>query len=133
MVAEALRERGHALISRSDLELFIAERALSEAHHELRKRVNAIEGQGRLTPTRAAHFLTRGVNLLDRHVSVVAEARYLPFERVARRRVPRDPDDWPTVAVALALDAAIWTQDYDFFGCGIAVWTTETLLAHLGG
>ena len=34
-------------------------------------------------------------------------------------------------ALALALEAAIWTSDNDFFGCGIATWTTDTLLIHL--
>ena len=33
-----------------------------------------------------------------------------------------------TVALSLALPAAIWTEDYDFFGCGCPTWTTETLL-----
>ncbi len=39
----------------------------------------------------------------------------------------------PTVALALALDCGIWTNDRDFFGCGLPVWVTETLRAHLGG
>jgi hypothetical protein len=33
--------------------------------------------------------------------------------------------------LALALDAAIWTLDGDFLGCGVATWTAETLLAEL--
>ena len=61
----------------------------------------------------------------------VAEADYHVHEVVARSRIPRDPDDWPTVAAALAVGADIWTSDADFLGCGIATWTTETLLAHL--
>jgi len=56
---------------------------------------------------------------------------YDGYEAVARSRIPRDPDDWHTVALAIATDAAIWTADADFLGCGIATWTTETLLAHL--
>jgi len=51
------------------------------------------------------------------------------METVARRRIPRDPDDWPTVALALVLEAHIWTHDHDFLGCGVATWTTQTLLA----
>jgi hypothetical protein len=27
----------------------------------------------------------------------------------------------------------IWTADQDFFGCGLTVWTTETLLRHPEG
>jgi len=37
----------------------------------------------------------------------------------------------PTVALALALDCGIWTTDNDFLGCGLPVWTPETLLLHL--
>ena len=53
------------------------------------------------------------------------------LEDVARRRVPRDPNDWPTVALALTLECGIWTADADFLGCGVATWTTETLQLHL--
>jgi hypothetical protein len=31
------------------------------------------------------------------------------------------------VATALALSAAIWTNDNDFLGTGVATWTTDTL------
>ncbi len=34
-------------------------------------------------------------------------------------------------ALALAIEAAIWTSDNDFLGCGVATWTTDTLLTHL--
>lgn len=58
---------------------------------------------------------------------------YPPLEAEARKRIPRDPNDWETVALALALPAAIWTEDYDFFGCGCPSWTTQTLLFQLQG
>jgi predicted nucleic acid-binding protein len=29
------------------------------------------------------------------------------------------------LALALALKAPIWTEDSDFFGCGVATWTTD--------
>jgi predicted nucleic acid-binding protein len=31
-----------------------------------------------------------------------------------------DPHDWPVVATALDLGAAIWTNDNDFLGTGVA-------------
>jgi predicted nucleic acid-binding protein len=59
-------------------------------------------------------------------VSVPAES-YLAFESQARARIGRrDPDDWPVVACALAADCPIWTEDADFFGSGVATWTTAT-------
>jgi len=36
----------------------------------------------------------------------------------------RDPDDWPVVACALLLNCPIWTEDRDFFGVGVPIWTT---------
>ena len=45
--------------------------------------------------------------------------------------VPRDPDDWPTVALAMVLDAGIWTGDADFRGCGLPTWATDTLPAEV--
>jgi predicted nucleic acid-binding protein len=62
---------------------------------------------------------------------------YSPFRMEASRRLGgRDPDDWPVLATALVLNCAIWTEDTDFFGAGVAVWTTdrvEIFLQELGG
>ena len=44
----------------------------------------------------------------------------------ARERLQgRDQDDWPYLARALVLDCPLWTEDRDFFGCGIPLWTTD--------
>ena len=37
----------------------------------------------------------------------------------------RDPEDWPILASALALGCPIWTEDTDFFRCGVATWTSD--------
>ena len=51
---------------------------------------------------------------------------YGQFEVEARERLDkRDPDDWQILASALALGCPIWTEDADFFGCGVATWTTD--------
>jgi len=58
-------------------------------------------------------------------VRPVDEDSYKPFEKEAKARLEgRDEDDWPVLATALALSCPIWTEDTDFFGTGIAVWTT---------
>ncbi|MEY4354549.1 MAG: hypothetical protein RLZZ609_2790 [Cyanobacteriota bacterium] len=44
----------------------------------------------------------------------------------------RDPADWPALALALQLECAIWTEDQDFFGTGVATWTTATVERYLG-
>jgi predicted nucleic acid-binding protein len=40
----------------------------------------------------------------------------------------RDPEDWPTVALALARELPIWSQDKDMETAGLVVYTTGRLL-----
>ncbi|MBN6742383.1 hypothetical protein JKG47_18055 [Acidithiobacillus sp. MC6.1] len=50
------------------------------------------------------------------------------WESLARARLAgRDEEDWPILATALTLDCPIWTEDADFFGVGVATWTTATI------
>ena len=49
----------------------------------------------------------------------------------AKARIKRHPVDWPVVAAALELDCPIWTDDQDFFGCGVATWSTATVELYL--
>jgi predicted nucleic acid-binding protein len=59
-------------------------------------------------------------------VQIVDADTYGSFEAIARERLSRrDEDDWPILATALALRCPIWTEDTDFFGCGVATWTTD--------
>ena len=67
-------------------------------------------------------------------IEIVEADLYTDFEVSARARmVGRDEDDWPVAAVALALDSPIWTEDRDFFGVGIATWTTNLVELYLSG
>ena len=53
------------------------------------------------------------------------EAEYKAMKPAALARIGlRDPDDWPILACALTLNCPIWTEDRDFFGTGVATWTT---------
>jgi PIN domain len=53
---------------------------------------------------------------------------YDEFETEARERLGgRDENDWPVLATALGLGCDSWTEDQDFFGTGIAVWTTNRI------
>jgi predicted nucleic acid-binding protein len=57
-----------------------------------------------------------------------------PLRDAAMERIgSRDPMDWPIVAAALALDCPIWTEDKDFFGSGMATWTTDRIEIYLRG
>ncbi len=132
LVAELLRQRGRALLSRADLRVVVAEEQWDETEHELGRRLALIVEQGRLTAEQA-HQLQQAVQALidDRAIEVIPRTIYAGHEATARRRVPRDPRDWPPVALALALDAAILTRDHDFLGCGCPTWTVDTLRDHL--
>ena len=70
--------------------------------------------------------LSASLEYLREIVEPVERELYGLFEAEARERLRgRDEDDWPVLATALALACAIWTEDTDFFGTGIAVWTTN--------
>lgn len=60
--------------------------------------------------------------------TIVDHDLYGDFETEARKRLgTRDPEDWPILAAALALGCPIWTEDTDFFGCGVATWTSGSI------
>ena len=72
------------------------------------------------------------LELVTALVQTVEIEAYSRFESVARERIDRrDEDDWPILAAALALDCPIWTEDTDFFGCGVATWTTDRVELYL--
>lgn len=63
---------------------------------------------------------------LSEFVCVVEAPFYAPFRELASERLlGRDPDDWPVLACALALECPVWTEDRDFFGVGVPVWTSN--------
>lgn len=65
-------------------------------------------------------------------VQTVELESYSAFETIARQRLARrDEDDWPILAAALTLRCPIWTEDTDFFGCGVATWTTDRVELYL--
>jgi predicted nucleic acid-binding protein len=131
LIAELLRQRGRDLVQDGRLELSIAAIPASEAAHELRKRVAVMERAGKLTVEAGQAILSSALETMSRRVVLVPPADYIDEYDRARRRIPRDPEDWHTVALAITIDAAIWTLDADFLGCGIATWTTDTLLSYL--
>ncbi len=54
---------------------------------------------------------------------------YEPYREEAEGRMAaRDPEDWPSVALALARSLPIWYQDKDMEEAGVTVHTTGELL-----
>ena len=137
LVAELLRKRGRDLIISKNLELFLAEKMKDEVQYELQKRISIIVSKTNLTQELGQLQLEAALRLIDSKIMTFplfflsGYSRYQSFEEEARKRIPRDPNDWEAIALALALPAAIWTEDYDFFGCGCPTWTTQTLLLQI--
>ncbi len=98
----------------------------------------AFEEAARHLPTIAGRRGWDAAPLLEsverlRHVVEPVELDIIgPFKDAALARIgTRDPMDWPVVATALALDCPIWTEDQDFFGTGVATWTSARVEIYL--
>ena len=86
---------------------------------------------GKLSREAGTDLTQVAFQLLETCTINVPQVKYSYLEIEAKERIPRDPDDWHTVALAIHLNTAIWTQDNDFLGCGCPCWTTDTLISHL--
>lgn len=101
-----------------DVLFFVPESAYAEAEEHLAALVVKHEGD----PEKALTLLRS----LGRLMEIIGRDVYGEFEVEARERLARrDPEDWPMLACALALRCPIWTEDTDFFGCGVATWTSD--------
>jgi len=68
------------------------------------------------------------IEYLQTFIEPIERDLYAAHESDARHRLRgRDEDDWPILATALSLACAVWTEDTDFFGIGVAVWTTNNI------
>ncbi|MGF1472745.1 MAG: PIN domain-containing protein [Rubrobacteraceae bacterium] len=130
LVAELLRERGHELIADPSLDLYVPAWMWEETRHEVSKRLDIRVSRGLPEPV-AARFWDTAERVKEQSVTEVPEELYEDLKDEALARLPRDAKDWPVVALALALGADILTGDEDFFGCGVATWTVETLIFQL--
>ena len=107
LIGESLRQRGRALLRDARLVLVVTDVVRSEVRHELRRRVAVMEHAGRLTPETGRDLLQNALDTAAYRLAPVGSREYAALERIARRRIPRDTTDWPTVALALRIDAGI--------------------------
>lgn len=132
LVAKLTRARGRELAYDTRLQILVTEDQWSEVQHEIKRRLRLMMDRGWLDASQALLIQQDVQTMVDNGViEVVPRHIYDPFEVKARRRIPRDPNDWPTVALALALNAGIRTADHDFLGCGCPTWSFETLRSEL--
>ena len=100
------------------ISIFIPQAAYLEAQEHLPALVIKHGGD----PAKALLLL----HAVAQHCDLVGPDVHSEYEAEARERLgTRDPDDWPILASALALGCPIWTEDTDFFGCGVATWTSN--------
>jgi len=72
------------------------------------------------------HAFTCSHSQPSQNFLLIGSEVYGVFEALSRERLrDRHPEDWPILAAALALGCPIWTEDTDFFGCGVATWELE--------
>jgi predicted nucleic acid-binding protein len=131
LVGELLRRSGRDRLGDDRLELFLPELMWSEVQVELPRRIATFVRRRSLARSIGDEMSRLCLEAVEANVVVLDEAIYAALEDEARARSLRDLTDWPVVATALALSAAIWTNDNDFLGTGVATWTTETLQAWL--
>ncbi len=120
LVRAVLGKRVREVIERyaGQASFFVPDVAYAEAEEHLPALVIKRGGD----PAKALAFLRSLAGLVD----LIGSEVYGEFETEARERLEqRDPEDWPTLASALAIGCPIWTEDTDFFGCGVATWTSS--------
>lgn len=126
LVRAVLGKRVRAVIEAhaEDVSFFVPEVAYAEAEEHLATLVVKRGGD----PEKALSLL-RSLRSL---VVLIGSEVYGELETEVRERLgARDPEDWPILASALALGCPIWTEDTDFFGCGVATWTSDRVLMFL--
>jgi predicted nucleic acid-binding protein len=120
LVRAVLGERVRKVIEtyHPEVSFFVPDLAYAEAEEHLATLVVKHGGD----PEKALSLL----RLFGRLVELIGSEVYGEFEVQARERLARrDPDDWPILVCALAFHCPIWTEDTDFFGCGVATWTSD--------
>jgi predicted nucleic acid-binding protein len=131
LLGELLRQRGIDLLADPRLNLSITTRAWNEMEYELPRRIHEY-ARRRPGQTQSEEGLLRtSYGIAAFNVRQIEESAYTEHEAEARARIPDDPDDWPTVALSLALGVGIWSEDRHFLGYGLATWWTDPLRAYL--
>ena len=128
LIRAVLGRRARTIITTygNTVEFFAPDVAFAEAREHLPKVLAK-----RRTPTEPGMALLES---LGEVIQAVDFETYSVSEEEARKRLlGRDPDDWPVLAAALVFNCPIWTEDTDFFGAGVATWTTDRVEMFLQG
>ena len=130
LISAVVGNKIHKIISQSEgeFDFLTAEEAFSDAKQYVPKIISKRGGDNL-----AIEAATTKLELLEKFIQTVPVSDFVAFEDVARKVMKtRDEDDWLYLALALHFDCPIWTEDKDFFGCGVAIWTTNRIKYFLG-
>ena len=73
------------------------------------------------------------LDALESIVRLLEYGVYAGLKTQALQRIAiRDADDWPVLACAMTMGCPVWTEDADFFGTGVAAWTSDRVELYLG-
>jgi predicted nucleic acid-binding protein len=100
--------------------------APEHAYEEAEKHLPTILARRNVSPEDIDKVLST-LHQLRTIVVPISKQEYEHLQVKALQRIPRDPKDWPCVALALLLNCPIWTRDTDYFGTGLGIWTNETV------
>jgi predicted nucleic acid-binding protein len=108
-VLQQARSRGLALAA--------PEPQIVEAARVLIEKIGLNENEARM-----------GLEAIARLVVPLAPEFWAHHEKRARQRLhARAQPDWPVLAAALSSGGGVWSHDRDFFGTGVAVWSSRNM------
>jgi predicted nucleic acid-binding protein len=120
LIRAVLGKRVRALIleNASTVKFFAPDMAYADA----RKYLPALLEKRGVASAEAMHVLRQ----MESIVQVMDHELYVGMRNQALQRIAiRDADDWPVLACALSMGCPVWTEDADFFGTGVATWTSD--------
>ena len=92
------------------------------AYADARKYLPSLLKKRGVDDAAALHVL----DCLEAIVQPIDAELYAGMQQPALQRIAaRDADDWPVLACAMMLGCPVWTEDADFFGTGVATWTSD--------
>jgi len=110
--------------ARAMAKLFEAGVSVAVCAPQLREAHSVLTHKLRVAPAVVSVVL----DTLKSRARIIDPSGYVQFEAAARARLhERAQLDWPVLAAALAYDGAIWSNDRDFFGVGVPVWSTRNV------
>lgn len=129
LIRSVLGEKVTALLTAhaASIDFLAPDTAFDEARQHLPTILRARGDDG----TGAAAALQK-LDAVMAFVTPVPASSYGSLRQQALVRISqRDPHDWQVLACAMLLSCPIWTEDRDFFGTGVATWTTALVDLYL--